>query len=56
MSNTKWQDLCLGKKILYGTEENFEKSKEAQRQAFIDTFKKPEPKDTVETLYKKLKK
>ncbi len=63
MTDIKWQDLCAGKKFLYGTEENLGKSKIAQRQReeqwikrqdFIDTNKKPEPKDTVETLYKKL--
>lgn len=64
MTDIKWQDLCHGKKLLYGTEENLEKSKVSQRQReeqwskrqdFIDTNKKPEPKETVETLYKKLR-
>lgn len=64
MTDTNWQNLCVGKKILYGTEENLEKSKAEQRQReeqwskrqdFIDTNKKPEPKETVETLYKKLR-
>lgn len=56
MIDIKWKDLCLGKKLLYGSEESLDKSKVAQRQSFIDTNKKPEPKETVETLYKKLRK
>lgn len=65
MKNVNWQDLCVGKKLLYGTEENLEKSKAEQRQReeqwgkkiqdFIDTNKKPEPKETVKTLYKKIR-